>query len=392
MFQRHITPQSRRLAALGVAGAVILAACGSDGNDGDETPDPAPAESTSEDEAMEDDEDAMDDDAMDDDAMDDDAMADEAMDDEAMDDEDAMEDEAMDDDAMEDEAMDDEDAMDDDAMDEDAMAEGALAVLEFDGLPVLGEASVYEGWLIVDGAPVTTGRFVAQVDGTLVDDDGDVVDHFAIDDTAAEAFVLTIEPVDDPDPAPSDIHLLGGDVVDGVAALTIDHPTAIGTDFLDAAGSVEVVAPTADGAPGTETAGIWFFQDGAGSLTLPELPAGWVYEGWAVFDGIPVTTGRFTDPNMADDFNGFSGDGSGPATPGEDFIRNAPEGLEFPRSAAGATVVVSVEPVDDDSPAPFVLKPLTGEIPDPVERLSSHPLTNTGDETYPTGTATLVEG
>ena len=53
--------------------------------------------------------------------------------------------------------------------------------------------------------------------------------------------------------------------------------------------------------------------------------------------------------------------------------------------------MVSVEPVDDDAPAPFVLKPLTGEIPDPVERLTSHPLENTGDSTYPTGVVTIVD-
>jgi len=347
MFRQQLTTP-RRLAAFGVTGALLLTACGSD-VDGttvplDETDDPA---------------------------------------EEATDDED---------DAMSDEAMEDDDAMsDDDAMEDDAMAEGEIATLQFDGLPMLGEASVYEGWIIVDGEPVSTGRFNATDDGTLVDDDGEPIDHAAISDVEASAFVLTIEPLDDPDPAPSAIHLLGGDIVDGVADLTIDHPAAIGTDFLSAAGTVEVVAPTADGAPGTETVGVWFFADGAGSLTLPELPEGWVYEGWAVFDGIPVTTGRFTDPNMADDFNGFSGDGSGPETPGEDFIRNAPEGLEFPRSAAGATVVISVEPADDDSPAPFVLKPLTGEIPDPVERLTSHPLGNTGDETYPTGTVTIID-
>jgi hypothetical protein len=176
---------------------------------------------------------------------------------------------------------------------------------------------------------------------------------------------------------------------DGTARLSIDHPAAINTDFAEAAGSVEVVVPTAPDSA-IDTAGIWFFKDGVGSLTLPALPAGWVYEGWAVFDGIPVSTGRFTDPNTADDFNGFSGDSDGPATPGEDFVRNAPEGLEFPRSAAGATVVVSVEPAEDDSPAPFVLKPLVGELPAVVERLGEYPLDNTGPDTIPTGVANII--
>ncbi len=364
----------RRGLALAVAGVVTLAACGSDDNATEDTPIDTVAE-----EAAPAEDDAMEDDAMEEDAMEDDAMEDDAME------EDAMEEDAMEEDAME------EDAMEEDAMEEDAMEEGSVPIvqLQFDGLPVLGDAAVYEGWAIVDGAPVTTGRFTVDEAGTQFDDDGNEVDHFAVDATDATAFVLTIEPTFDDDPAPSDIHLLGGDIVDGTARLSIDHPTAITTDFAEAAGSVEVVVPTAPDSP-IDTAGIWFFKDGAGSLTLPDLPAGWVYEGWAVFDGIPVSTGRFTDPNMADDFDGFSGDGSGPATPGEDFIQNAPDGLEFPRSAAGATVVVSVEPIDDDSPAPFVLKPLVGELPAEVERLGEYPLNNTGTDTFPTGVANIV--
>jgi hypothetical protein len=348
---------SHRLAAVGVLGALTLAACGSDTADTDVEPvDPAPVEAEAADETTEAE------------------TTDES--DEATEEE-ATEEEAMEEGATEDEG--------------DAMEEASVPIvqLQFAGLPELGDASVYEGWAIIDGAPVSTGRFTVDADGMQFDDDGNEVDHFAVDATPASAFVLTLEPTVDDDPAPSEIHLLGGDVVDGTALLSIDHPTAIGTTFDAAAGSVEVVVPTAPD-NGIDTAGIWFFSDGAGSLTLPELPIGWVYEGWAVFDGIPVSTGRFTDPNMADDFNGFSGDGSSPATPGEDFIRNAPEGLEFPRSAADATVVVSVEPAHDDSPAPFVLKPLIGELPAEVERLGDYPLDNTGADAIPTGVANIV--
>lgn len=355
MFKRNSPPlsASRRLAAFGVAGALLFAACGSDDNADNE---PAPAAT---------------------DAPSSDAPAEEE----------AMED----DEAMEEEAMEDDEAMEDEAMEEDAMEEGSVPIvqLQFAGLPVLGENSVYEGWAIIDDAPVSTGRFSVDEAGTQFDDNGEEVDHFAVDATAASAIVLTIEPTVDDDPAPSAIHLLAGDVVDGTARLSIDHPAALNTDFAAAAGSVEVVVPTAPDSP-IDTAGVWFFKDGAGSLTIPPLPEGWVYEGWAVFDGIPVSTGRFIDANMADDFNGFSGDGSGPATPGEDFIRNAPEGLEFPRSAAGATVIVSVEPAADDSPAPFVLKPLIGELPAVVERLGDYPLANTGTESFPTGVANIV--
>ena len=91
-----------------------------------------------------------------------------------------------------------------------------------------------------------------------------------------------------------------------------------------------------------------------------------MYEGWAVIDGVPVTTGRFTDAAAADDFDGFSGDQGGPAFPGEDFIHNAPDGVDFPTDLTNATIVISVEPEVDDSPAPFALKPLVSEVADGI--------------------------
>ena len=46
--------------------------------------------------------------------------------------------------------------------------------------------------------------------------------------------------------------------------------------------------------------------------------------------------------------------------PGEDFFLNAPSGETFPLDVRGRTVVISVEPVPDNSPAPFAMKPLVG--------------------------------
>ena len=46
--------------------------------------------------------------------------------------------------------------------------------------------------------------------------------------------------------------------------------------------------------------------------------------------------------------------------PGEDFFLNAPVGETFPLDVRGRMVVISVEPVPDDSPAPFAMKPLVG--------------------------------
>ena len=71
-----------------------------------------------------------------------------------------------------------------------------------------------------------------------------------------------------------------------------------------------------------------------------------------------------TDRGAADDFSGFSGtDADGPLYPGEDFVQNAPDGVEFPVDLTGVPIVISVEPAEDNDPAPFALKPLVGEAP-----------------------------
>ena len=133
-----------------------------------------------------------------------------------------------------------------------------------------------------------------------------------------------------------------------------------------------ITTPTTE-AVDDDYSGVWFIEltnDGpAAGLDLPVLPEGWVYEGWVVIDGEAVSTGRFVDPGAADDFNGFSGNLGNPPFPGEDFIENAPEGLEFPANLTdgNSTVVISIEPEDDDSPAPFAFKPLAYPIAEGTE-------------------------
>ena len=63
---------------------------------------------------------------------------------------------------------------------------------------------------------------------------------------------------------------------------------------------------------------------------LYDLPAGWKYEGWAVINGIPVSTGTFTNISDFDEADPYSSTMPGPPFPGEDFLINAPAGLTFP--------------------------------------------------------------
>jgi len=226
--------------------------------------------------------------------------------------------------------------------------------LAFEGLEDLGDDYVYEGWLIVDGAPVTSGRFSVDEMGVPTPSE------FAIDRDIADAsslFVLTIEPAVGDDPAPSHVHLVGGTFEDDAADLTIDHKTALGTSFVDAEGSFILKTPTTHDVDDDDANGIWWLEitdDGpAPSLLLPALPTGWVYEGWVVGDDGPISTGRFGAANEEDsDGAGLTAGPDGfPMFAGQDFI--AP-----PKDLIGHAAVISVEPEPDNSPAPFTLKPL----------------------------------
>jgi hypothetical protein len=131
--------------------------------------------------------------------------------------------------------------------------------LGFSGLEPLGEDYVYEGWLIVDGSPVSTGRFQVDADGNP---DSDTVEITQATADAAGAFVLTIEPAVGDDPAPSHVHLLGGALDSGAAELTVGHDAALGTGFEDVAGSFILETPTTMDVAEDFNQGIWWLTPG----------------------------------------------------------------------------------------------------------------------------------
>ncbi|NRD21416.1 anti-sigma factor [Winogradskyella eckloniae] len=233
-------------------------------------------------------------------------------------------------------------------------------VLSLDGLEALGDDYVYEGWIIVDGAPVSTGTFSSVVFPQTFEVDTEQLN-------SATTFVLSIEPAVDSDPAPADTKILAGDFTGSSA--TVDS-NGIVANFSASTGTYILATPT-DADDTNEESGVWFLDNSSGSavtgLNLPTLTEGWVYEGWVVLDGTPISTGTFTDPSAADDnasTSVFKGDTSdGPAYPGEDYLQNAPDGFTFPTDLRGSTIVISVEPSPDNSAAPFTLKPLAGMVP-----------------------------
>lgn len=253
----------------------------------------------------------------------------------------------------------------------------------FTGLEPLGPGFAYEGWIIVGGMPVSTGRF--GIDGA----GAPTVASFVLPQAVAAAatdFVLSIEPDPDPDPAPAATKVLGGPFVAGQASLVVAHAAALGTDFLGASGSFVLATPSS-AVMTDDSQGIWWLDPmgPAPTLQLSVLPPGWAYEGWIAGPGGPVTTGRFLTPAGADsDLSGPAGgpDGNGPPFPGQDFITP-------PMDLIGLTAVISVEPEPDDSPAPFALKPLLTQPIGAALAPTLQAMSNNAAASNPTGTATI---
>ena len=155
-------------------------------------------------------------------------------------------------------------------------------VLSFTGLDPLENGYHYEGWAIIAGAAVTTGKFNVDANGGLVTTTGSAITEgvfdTGIDLTDATAIVITIEPNGDTDAVPASTHIVAGPVSGASAALSVGDGSALGDDFTAASGSYILATPT-NGDGTNENSGIWFLSLATGSplagLDLPTLPTGW---------------------------------------------------------------------------------------------------------------------
>ena len=264
---------------------------------------------------------------------------------------------------------------------------GSRVVLKIDRLEDLGPNAQYEGWIIVNEVPKSTGRFTVNSAGELSQTTFDVD---ASDLNAAKTFVLTVEPMPDPDADPSNVKLLAGDFMVNLAEINTSHPDALGNDFTGITSKYLLSTPTT-ASTADEKSGVWFIDAAtqtAGLQNLPALPAGWQYEGWAVINGTPVTTGKFSTASGADNSAPYSGPMQGPPFPGEDFVQSAPAGLTFPTDLTSNKVVISIETVPDNSSSPFGLKPLDATVPNPSAPMVNYPMNNVAAVSFPAGTVT----
>jgi hypothetical protein len=279
----------------------------------------------------------------------------------------------------------------------------------------------YQGWAILNGEAFTTGKF--RILGTGPDAEvRDLISNqllgtasgatfgpsstqigtsFPLIESATHFFV-TREPEGDNDNTPSCDVRLAGALAGGVGTLSASGvlvpegtpcATPIGGgmarlgvgDFSAAAGVFQFRTPTDDLSNPTpnDFAGVWFLgDDGAGGvqpgLSLPTLPAGSIYEAWAIVDGQTRSLGRFADPAAMDLDFGIARqrgpDGPGPMLPGQDFVIDFTPAFPFDPPVLDLVgdafamdgdfrFRVTVEPRFDNDRAPFPLEIFAVTIP-----------------------------
>ena len=145
--------------------------------------------------------------------------------------------------------------------------------LSLNGLESLGAGFVYEGWLLVDGNPASTGTFSVGADGSLS------TSMFSVDQAALQAatkFILTIEPSPDSSPMPAATKYLAGAFVGNNASLSVGDAATLENDFQSASGGFILATPSTNAVADDYASGIWWLDPAShgASLMLPALPAG----------------------------------------------------------------------------------------------------------------------
>ncbi len=226
----------------------------------------------------------------------------------------------------------------------------------------------YDAWVLNSDAKTSTAiaKFNVAQDGSLAGGDGKALVNNVLpfQGTLVEGSIIevTVEPATSKDDVPSQSVVLKGPLkADGTAQLGFDAVA------LTTATAKYVLATPTDDPAKNETSGLWFGMPGtkpAPLLSLPAAPAGWKYEGWVLYQSKTVSTGRFNNPQAADDFGGYNATKKpAPNFPGQDFLANAPAdlGFSFPINLADGTskALLSLEPdtagTDPSGPTEYLL-------------------------------------
>ncbi len=252
-----------------------------------------------------------------------------------------------------------------------------------------GTDGIYYLWALLErNESQSLGAFNIGASGQMVDTSGAPLGEFRSDQFSLREtlrMLITIESDAEAPSAPSGMQMLSGTFIEGVATLTVPISSAI----MSASGSVQIFTPT-DGPDTNETSGFWMVDgNGDPSVSLPDTTAALIYETFIDINGSSLGVGRFDRSDQADDLCRFCADDApAPERPGEDLLVNAPDGLTFPASLAGARITVSLEGRTFDFFPRSQLIVLEGFVPVGVTPRTLLPLINRTDS-FPSGTAIL---
>jgi hypothetical protein len=148
------------------------------------------------------------------------------------------------------------------------------------------------------------------------------------------------------------------------------NPDTIIEDILDDDGNIVDQDTTIEFLPG---------------LDLPDLPEGWLYEGFVEVGGQTLSIGTFTKSSAGDDSSTYNGAETAYPFPGEDFINNPPSGLSFPVDLRGAHCFVTLTPAyPEGSVVPYVVTVYETQISSIALPQQVYFMENTSD-TFPAG-------
>lgn len=268
--------------------------------------------------------------------------------------------------------------------------------LDVNELPPLAGSNNYRAWAVLPTRFLGSDVFNFSETGQYISPTGQFVSNtFTFGDDISEAtkVLVSIENKDGSDDVPSSTIVLAGDIVNFEADLTVSHPDALGAGLDGASGVFSLLTPS-DADDTNETAGIWFVEsvspgNWTTGLSLPTLPEGWLFEGWAEVGDTVLSTGRFDSAEGADMDSPYMTDLVSEFIdyPGEEFVMQPPAGVTFPPDFTNARVFVTVEPDPDSEPRPFGIEILSGTVSGTPEPLTNYQLQ--GGLVAPTGSAVM---
>ena len=268
--------------------------------------------------------------------------------------------------------------------------------LALSGVTDLGvQRGHYEGWAVVNGLPVSTGKFI--VDGAFSPARVTNLNGHRVYGTVAGAtfgpaatglgsafpfitsathFFVTIEPEGDADGAPSGNVIIAGEIIGESGALSFAGDLAVGTpansDLSVASGDCSLINPTGGG---IDANGVWFSAQaavpGSTGISLSPAAGSWTYEGWVIDPGTGDrhstgkfrATGRFDIDAQAAPTRGVASIGL--LDPGQDFVNAATIGATQATDLVDGSwrVFITVEPSADNAAGPFPLRIFDADIP-----------------------------